>query len=448
MKHAKLLYAMGAFVIGLMLLGSQQSILAQSSLTYAYLRLDPPSQVTLIFLDHESQKISGSRVLLENSASWINLDLFNLQLYSAQGGWIAFPFRLEQNDKLIFINLEQLDTAPRVLEMDAGVRIRSLRWSPDIHYLSLSVFTDQGVESLLLYDFPNDKLIKIDDGAGTVTWYRDSTKFAVEKTLCSQEFGCKVGIEIFNVTTRAFTASLDIQAQLDQKLQSNGRTCNLDWSPDGQYITYMYDCNYFNSDIPREMYIWDTTMGVANRLTDFTLAMWEKNEGLLAGYYAVLWRNTETFLLGIRAESFNSIVTQTVEVYVPDRSFRKIADHAVLQWVLNPQTEFLAIRSVIANTPQTLPETGSLHIATYGIGETLDLTTPSLGEGCDMAWSPDGKYLAFTQRGDLSCGLPVKAIRFYDDATKQVSEYVLPDYDPTVTTILPLGWVQISAAGQ
>jgi WD40 repeat protein len=360
--------------------------------------------------------------------------------------WLAATYQTEQEDRLILINLFTNET--RQIKTNYPYIMGYVTWSKDGQYLAVGSYLDSEQQDLSIYSLEEDILRVVDTHMGVVSWFQSLSKFAVEQYFCIER-DCQLLIKVFNNENLELEATIDVWNSIPERYRAGPATCLLNPSPDGRYIVFMFSCDRTMPDIPGELYVWDTQTNEVEQLTVAATTMRDALElGTLKGEYGTYWVDVETLLVGVYVSSVKTVVAQTLEVRFPEMSQTVISDQSVQTWLPNPVTNELAIRSFDATEPQKLPQISSLHVDMYSASTQLDLSTPSLGEGCDMAWSPDGSYLAFTRRGDLYCGLPIQAIQFYDNTTKQVSEFALPEYDPTVTRVIPLGWVEVGTGQQ
>ncbi len=372
---------------------------------------------------------------------------------NADGSWIALvPFVApEEVGAIQLINPTTLETReiPANLSFLMGGKSFTLAgpqqrfvWSPDGDKLAFTSF-HEGTRDVYVYSLAQDSLVKITDNSDSenrIVWSNDNTQLAILKTTCTTSDNCIASINIVDAANPALQATVIM-------LPSGGSSlfeyeiCHMKWSPDDRYIAFAQICDASLYSNAKEVYLLDVQQQTIEEITSYILDT-TIPEGVpfltRFGGYALLWTDLQTLLIGsaIIASTETDFTTQTVSYSLSSGSLTTLSTTAMAQeWTANPMTNQLAYR---ANTGSYFYQQGSsVKIATYNNNMLEEVY--SVQAGCDLSWSPDGLWLAATNRGLPleSCSDPIQGIQFVNGQNGALSQYNV------ASTIIdqPIGWV-------
>ncbi len=376
-------------------------------------------------------------------------------LASPDGQWIAlvlFSLYGQSVIRLVNVNNEEIIDIP--LEVGFGIiieyeepsllgQLQGIAWSPNSLYLGF-IGDDGETANLYAYDMAHRTLIQItsDNRKYTLAWSPDSQHLATSSTDCSSD-PCNIQIETynFNSTVQEVIASVGLEASAGL-----AALCQIRWSPDGRYVSFAKSCDVLNSAIPKELYLLDTLGNDAIPLTDYTTIAIQPPGAPIDFYpirwaaYDPVWVDDHTMLVGsVHAEdTVDTAISQIIAYDVQTQTQSILRDDIMAtDWAVNPISEAIAFHSVTGyRRPQNHID---IQVATYANGVlSTAITAPA---GCDLAWSPDGEYLAYTDRGQplIHCYSSVNGVVFIANSTGQIINQPLS----ASGNIRPVGWVAL-----
>jgi len=378
--------------------------------------------------------------------------------------WIALLFSIQgfpnTNIKLINTHSSAIRSLPEFFSLSdtsgSGEPEQILAWSPDSQYIAFRGKLDdtQGQSDIYLYSLASDSVVNLTHDAATqyqISWSRDSHSLAVFSEQCSAT--CQPNIDIFNIpsTNRQSSVNLTSLISLVSTMTVPSRTtlCHFDWSPDGQYISFIMGCGiddlYFS-----EIYLLTVGSGSLTALTSFTTSPAQLAQGPSSEFstmYAPFWINATTLLLGayIQEHVLDQVqrTVQQTSSYTPPNNTPTILNNAINEeWSANPVTGELALRSFSLDAAETV-QNASVQLATLN-GSILTVSR-SMQAGCSLSWTPDGNILSYyvPSNSYIRCKSAnfASSLMFFNKTTGQVTSYSTLGQNP-----LGIGWVSISQA--
>ncbi|MBN1963024.1 MAG: PD40 domain-containing protein, partial [Anaerolineae bacterium] len=295
-------------------------------------------------------------------------------------------------------------------------------WSPDSNYLAYlgarepvaeTHDTDTG-SHVMVYSLQTNASGIILRGEGNpfapylAAWSPDSSGLVAVTNNCEIDSGCRPWLSWHDVPPTQFYPL--IIAPTDQLAVPYGQTahavCDLAWSPDGRLLAFEVDCDYANWGLyTHDIYIWDTLQNAVSPLTTFTTPLpLDVTEQPGPGYfvdYDYLWYDATTLLVGRRWQlgtAPESLTYETAAYSWPAGTSVQISSDLNREWTRST-TGLLAFRAetlALDGEQRTIVQNRTVQIADFD-GATLT-TLASGPSGCDLRWSPDGDWLAYSIR--------------------------------------------------
>jgi Tol biopolymer transport system component len=385
------------------------------------------------------------------------------------GEWIGLPFQSMQGHKFQLYNSISetiLDVAQANFSVGdiSGLSDQHFAWSPNGKFLAFAV--SQPVENsevgngVYIYSVDEQRIVplmKDVSNEARLAWSPDSKAIVIRKRSCPTMESCDYSLVILDPVAGTEIKTLQISTLLPELNFRQGSfigvdtICDIDWSPDGRYISFIPLCSYEPTPLLKEVYAWDTLQDEMFPVTNFTTANQFQSP---TAVYRKIWVTPNTLLIGaawnedLKAE----IKTKTVAIHLPDKNEIEISPSYVEAWAINPISSELAYRLVDAVEAADMSvKTTRLHIGTLTISDSKATTLTSKltisKNACRLSWSPDGSILAFTEQAEnttigQTCTLSPINVSFLDPITGRISVFQLEPNTPPNSTII-VGWVPI-----
>lgn len=422
---------------------------------FAYLSLSTNNKLQLNLVNPVNLTVSGqhsipllplqapSRVLGSPDGKWLGLDL--------SFGW---HWNLG-DDVLRLINISSGTSRdiihgyfPETADRYAG-KYQDMAWSPDSKYLAFVIFENQ-IATAYVYNVATDSTTKLtvkSVNAWHLAWTNDSSELAVQSDTCSDGgLNCQATIEAFDMATLSPKLALDLSS-----LPGGGDefvACNLRWSPDGRYLSFVSICDTQAFQAAKEVYIWDTKTTKFQHLTSFTLDILKRKPVIATGIYHTVWADSQTLLVSViiidtefvKAKVQDTTQLKTFVYQIPNGTFAKLSSEDTEEWAVNPITGEIAFSSTgVLDPKRGLPdfETFTVKKASLKGQAFANLVTDS--KGADLHWSPDGTTLEYSQH---DAGSFVSRLVFIAKSGWSVYMPKGDAADP-LYQIIPIGWVTV-----
>ena len=346
---------------------------------------------------------------------------------------------------------------------------RAMSWSPDSRYLALSMYRPNhadifvyNIQTLSLTDLTMNDL----GGYYGVVWDNSSDRFVTANEPCPNDAHCTSSLTLkeFDLTGLLLN-TIDVS---NLYVGPGGKSiCNMAWSPTDNYVSFQSSCDLYRMSPSQEIYIWDLSANKIQQVTHLTKFGLTDVIGPWA-YYKVLWLNSDKMLVSAATYSQNTNVPQTTTFsYMPSQNLQtNISSNYFDNWSMNPVSGQLAYNMVQLNqvnqADPNAPATSTVKLAAINTNTSSanilqEQSAPLMAQipnGCDLAWSPDGRYLAYASGPDLafttssqcSVGHPT-SIGFVDTVSGTITQYPLPN-DSHTKYYIPIGWVVAPGQGK
>ncbi len=326
----------------------------------------------------------------------------SLMRLSPNGEWLAFASALDNETGEVprFIRLLNLASG-EILSFSEGA-VNEFVWSPDSRYLAINQI-QQNVPNLFVYSVEEStgfRLINSGEFWFDMIWSQDSQKIAA----ISSDV-----LSVFDVTTGERQNSPNLTEFNLTLGPISGVSCDLGWSPDRRYISFMVGCpETLAVQIAREIIVWDVEQNQLIQATDFTTSAFETGgSGFSRGNYYTSWYDQNQLLIStfynIGSENNN---LGTYMYSTSAESLNQLNDTLIDEWELNPLTSQVAAHQVPTQTPDIQSDSiiSSSSVMIFTLNETQAnaqsiiplAATTRLPDGCNFHWSPDGSTLAYS----------------------------------------------------
>lgn len=382
----------------------------------------------------------------------------NAQLHDAKaspdGNWIVLlPSGPVSSFLLLNVNTREarsiaanMGLVPRDYAVDSLGINHPFAWSPDSRYMAFTSFED-GRAGIVVYDvytasranITTNKIVEYYD----VAWSPNGNYLAMAGLDCSGGLlDCQVHISVYDQTTQTFDVAINaIRSGGDL---GNLASCQLDWSPDNYFISFVSSCDPSFNAIEKELFVLDRQQAQIHAITSYTTTAIQPPDAPIDypirwARYDPFWVDGNTLLVSVSyAEtSTDNILDQITSYNLKDNSTTILrTDGRGVRWARHPSLGYLAfglVRGYYASSPLFAVER-----ATFDTGHLNTIAV--LPAGCDLSWSPDAEYLAYTVRADMNaeCESPMTSAIIVDSSTGEVKEKILG----AAGSMMPVGWIK------
>gem|GEM_PF-3148104 len=336
-----------------------------------------------------------------------------------------------------------------------GVFRRDLipQWSPNSQYLAYNmIFPDGRAHNAHVYNVTTGTSVIAFYGTTLfypydLAWSPDSTQLAVVTARCREEAGgiiCGSSIERFSIPSLQHLGGVYAGSE-------RGEVCNLTWSPDGNYIAYIFSCDINISNFYYEIFLLNLQQSSVQQVTALTnpAPLLDTLPLNYNNYYTIEWSADNHLLAGITYGQGGAAVdpatfsAQTFVYPVPAINALPLLTEFTGDWGRNPVTGTLAYRAeAIQLDASNLRVVASRQtkIGTYQNNSVTEIASGT--PGCDYRWSPDGALLMYrdvSQEGTLLgviCSLSDVLVLFRS-STGAFTQYEIAD------EALSAGWIAL-----
>ncbi|MEZ4670238.1 MAG: hypothetical protein R3E39_20215 [Anaerolineae bacterium] len=368
---------------------------------------------------------------------------------SPDGQWMLATMKSGDEDPPLL----RLYTSDMQAHRDFNLGNMAPSWSPDSHWLMLPIYNWAGSLywfTLSVYDLQTDTLLNFTNSDEhypySYAWSDDSTRLAVVSRVCDT-VPCYTQLEIYDTATWEATVYTN---------PAPSTLCRLVWSPDNQSLAFNYSCEVGVSQWITDVFVWslpqDTWIPVSHRTQPLTDDEFITNLSYSFDH-TYLWLNPETLLtasIGGRYREGGGYEDATfsydTRIYNITRGTDELLDPRILtDWQVSPanphlysyRRESYELYDSESSMRLWRLTASQVEIATYD--GTAFSPIYSTDGGCNMEWSPDGRYLAHTDvhEGFLFCRGGNKTIKFIDSATMTNISISLEESGENY----PIGWL-------
>lgn len=323
--------------------------------------------------------------------------------------------------------------------------------SPDGRYLAYnvveSVTTPQ--QNIYLYDILTGQRLRLSSENGRtsrIAWSENSDRLAVIVTIC--DIRCSATLDIYSAGQWLLEQSISLSVVVPEAATpANSGVCQLRWSPKGDYISFMANCDYSYYGYNKEIYIVDVQQGSLSRVTDFTYTQ-ERIAPLYAvlGTYSTAWLDAQNLLISAYYGSGDGSRV-TLAYNVETQQNITLSETFSTTLLVNPITSQLILHSDSAEDYAGAEKQASLIIVDISLQDVSqsslhDRVSRTSGVGCNPQWSPDGIYVAATLHQGGFCLGSVSAVNITQviEGTYRTTEITLD----SASISIGLGWIRTS----
>ena len=375
--------------------------------------------------------------------------------------WLAFLLRSGQSELLEVVNTRTLEVRTVVVDAyppEAGDNLtdepQDFTWSPDGQFIAFNVWNrESGANDTILYSMETGTTANLTgnaSGSTQLAWSSDSTRLGVVSVHCAQS--CTAALNIYEISTGRLMSSFPLTpVVVGAESPTLGGVCQLMWSPDNRYLSFMANCDSSDYGTRKEIYVLIPETSIIERITNYTVDQdIVAQNGFLFADYQTAWLNADTLLISAIYGLVDARRTET-SLYVPSTGatitvgnvfFQAISVHAPSHRLayqplaVNPETHLYGSTAA----PIVLAPTDGDAVGLLSSAPTRAAVVTN--EGCLLDWSPDGSMIAYSlpsnlnncESGTASFGIvQIGGEQSIDDAV-----YSLPS---DALFVLPLGWI-------
>jgi WD40 repeat protein len=374
---------------------------------------------------------------------------------SPDGEWLALSLRHDDrlNATIRLYNVlsgETKDIATGVTPYNPRSIFQwDMEWAPNSKFLAITLYDGGfgGKGTIYFYSIARATLKRItplNENYYYMSWSHDSRLLFTTRQRCGSDSPCPLSAEIIEAQTGAIYNVIDFPASLSEIL------CQIAWSPDNRYITFVSTCDPVYGGPKSELYMVDIASRQLRQVTNFT-ANAVKQFAVRPVYpqtkYDVHWTNGKTVQVGMWAffedSQMNATATSTVTYDVERDQLSIISDLAKLSWSANPLTQQLAYIEVFRTSQKT-----DVVVDTISALSSSSATI-SLDNVCRIMWAPDGTRLALTFSEEAFIPrCPANSLRgvgFINQSGSNATTYAFStlEQDEAIFPLIAIGWVKI-----
>lgn len=421
-------------------------IVAQSTYHYAY-AVEERGELTIRVVDPLSPQYPSD---LMTTSIPDNMGL--IAVYpSPDGQWMALAFSGGYQSLIRLINAVTLatnDITGIAFYSESLSQLEEwtvLLWSPDSKRFTFNTFHTNGDvwwTDIFVYTVSNGSLINLTaDNAlqYDTVWKPDSSQLIAFTDDCTTT--CISTLDVYNIATNTRQNSIDISS-ITQGGGTGAAICNLAWSQDGLYISLMAGCDTTAYGI-REIYVINALQGTITPVTSFTSQFTSPDPFAIAfADYATIWYDAQTLLIGTKFANPETQGTLTQLYKFPALTPSILNAEMAQAWTQAPTSQKLAFRSVTVNLPSLLTQDAVVKIATLDSNSMLTDLYSGVA-GCDLSWSPDGAFLAYTDKGTpfAGCDFGTQKLIFVDSNGQPGEHIIYPREATTIERLYAIGWI-------
>ena len=356
-----------------------------------------------------------------------------------------------------------------VIGINLSIELRpdqTVAWSPNSQYIAFIARSGQDSSNnntlhwgAYLYSVQTSTLTRLPIRQNMpirFAWSADSKYLAIEggtDQIVHQDANDAVLLEVWN-------AQIGKVEKIDDLSNLVGAydlgMCNMNWSPDDQYIAFVSICDSTRvGNIAREVYSFNIKTGQTKQVTNLATHMLSMKPIYVDSQFSLNWLSPSHLMIGqwvsVQGNQGKPSpqITQTL-LYDPVTTNTSIYSSGKVQALsINPVNGRLAVSLASAISAETfLPiaaqvKTGNFNAATNIASIESDISLP---DGNNFAWSSDGKILAYQQTGTNN-------FIFVTDGSSPTVSYTFSDSSVAADSasktayILPIGWVGSAAPG-
>ena len=370
---------------------------------------------------------------------------------SPDGQWLALELFNRQSEAYYLRLINLITGETRDIMQNVIVNQSGLAWSDNGQKLAILSESGDNYPATFRYNFgiysvSEDNYSLLRQASDTflpyeLVWQHGNHSLVVISQDCSVD-PCISRLELGNVVTG--------NVQQSQTFNSFGdRLCNIQWSPDNQYLSFSFSCgdglSISLAQIVKEVFVWNISNSVITELTDFTPPFNSLDDLEDIQYGSILfadaiWLNNASLIVGYSVEPPDAVNWGSA-IYGLDNTILPLSSNRLRDFAFIPQTTPLAFREeVLRGSLTTRLEVESANTIVANLDGTTLQPIFSGPPGCDLSWSPDGQYLAYTAfpLPFVACDLSVESIIVYDTQADQSIQSPVP----ADTVIIPVGWLQ------
>jgi hypothetical protein len=315
-------------------------------------------------------------------------------------------------------------------------------WSPDSRWAAFNVVTD-GSSDVYVYNSLTDSLINVT--ADTAEQFQFAWANQTASLAIATSFGDSSAIEIYNVQSGQVERIIALSPIIIGPIGPSS-LCQMQWSPEDTAVAFAETCDSSSLQGFKEVYVVALSTQQITKVTNLTEVVDVQSIEFYSRLYArynIIWYSADYLLIGAIYSTPEAEGLVTLGYTVSTNTTEVLLQNAVTEeWAHNRVNNVLASRQVTSSLGVE-PVVSSVQIQTLQNESLNSLRT--LPTGCDLAWSPDGTILAYTDRGPLSnsnrCTYGIVGLHFFDTAAQQST------YSPLLldTYTSPTGWYAGSA---
>lgn len=271
------------------------------------------------------------------------------------------------------INDTRFPSRPPTISAQVG----NLSWSPDGTYFAFhSLMSGSDEQETYLYDTNTHTLTKLNPTGVNqyqLSWSPDSAKIAVVSFTCDQVECSRIALDIYSAATAAIASSVDLSAFSAGPFDQATRFCDLEWSTNSSYISFVDQCDGSALGSPREVQVVDLMTSTIVQATTLTPTDVLPADSIFVAVMDTIWVDDQMLLIGLEAQEgelfgeIGALTPQTLAYNALTQSTALVAGRRLNNWTRANNSLFGFLAHTYPDNPQwgTLPESSAVEIASF-----------------------------------------------------------------------------------
>ncbi len=423
---------------------------AQENTAFVVVQQPQPAAIEVLFLPAGAQSAVETQVIAVPELWWLT------EVHgSSTAATIALIFRTVSHYAIVTYNLVDKSVTTIVNDVFLPPPGSTLMAeSQDIafsgRYLAYNSIVNEvwAQQVTTIYDAVNTDQWQLNTGPGLpsqLAWSPDGERIAVVVTDCQTT--CSASLQIHSVISRDLIQRIEISETIPESATfENSGVCQLAWSPNGQYLAFMANCERASYAHNKEIYIVEQQTGNIMRVTDFTFTQ-ERLPPLYAvlAEYVIGWLSGDELIISTHYGSGDG--TSTMFIYnVKSQQSTTVSNVYYSVIDTHPATGLVLLQPSLNDDYQIQSPINALAITGEGeqIAGVESLSTDTSISGCQPDIAPDGQSFAMTLYAGGGCGGRLIEVQLRQ--TSSDLDLLRTQSFAVEAFAIPLGWITFSSS--
>lgn len=404
------------FILATFILLPSQRVQSQpQDVLYAYLELSGDGSGIVRAVDPANPGTATDILTISGSAENTVANAY----LSPTGEWLLVRFDGTAGSSLRLYNLQTSEAVDVVTEFAPAQRPLTLSpanspqhvaWSPDGNYVAVSYRAGAEGQGIYLYDVSLHSLSDLKPAninQYQLAWDSTSSHLATFGLTCDVNSCSRASLDVFDASSVTVFDSYDLGSLATGAAGQSTVFCELAWSPDGQWFSFVRQCDGSALGSPREVYAVNSATGAPIQLTTLTPTDVPPANSLFVASINTVWLDADTVLVSFDSQdsqlqtdangNITEVLPGTFRTSTLSISIGTAQSHVVTDKRLDDLTatsrDLLGYVFYTYNNETMVVTDAAVEIARYqGQSRNTIARGPA---GCNLQWNQDATILAF-----------------------------------------------------